>query len=765
MENSSRWIIASNRLPFSWDRAAKKLRQSSGGLVTAISGIQSDVEKIWVGSAPEGIDAETWKVQPETRGSEGQEYKPVFIEEELYSLYYNGMCNDVLWPLLHYESGMVEFSDESWQAYVDVNHMFAKEILKTAKEGDLVWIHDFHLLLVPGLLKAQNPKLKVGLFLHIPFPSSEVFRQLPVRKEILRALLCADLLGFHDYSYLRHFCSTIKVMLGVESSMLSIEREHHTTHLGVFPVSIDVAEFKREAACPEVRKTRRRFQRSLPYEKLILGVDRLDYIKGLPLKLKAFRKLLESHPELRGRVGLLQITVPSRTDVPGYKHLRQEIEQLVGEINGQFAQPGYVPVQYMFQSVKFDELLALYRLSDVLLVTSKRDGMNLVALEHIVSQRPSDPGVVVLSEFAGAISTLSHIIPTNPWDCRGTAEAVYKGLTMERSERVSRHRSMMRYLDTYSATDWAESFMASLTKRSKASVNGGTLNLSKLDPGSATMTDVLSLVSERELLVFLDYDGTVVPICDQPDQAVLKDDVKQRLREIAEMPHVHLVVVSGRDKQFLREQLGDLPIGIAAEHGAIYASKPDGPWKRLAHGDRRRWYRAARQVMSDYASRVPESFVERKKFGIAWHYRKSPKEFAAYQARKLKHDLELALSNLPVSVISGKKVIEARSAGANKGTFVRWYLENHKRHRDRAIVAFGDDQTDEDIFSSIEAPGLCIRVGHGSTVADYRIETQGEVLPLLERLVQMGASQLELPGLSLASPGEHNAKAGVSYRW
>lgn len=699
------------------------------------------------------------------RPSNGQSFQAVFIEPEIYSLYYNGMCNDVLWPLLHYESGMVDFSDESWQAYVDVNHKFAQEILKTAREGDLVWIHDFHLLLVPGLLKAQNPKLRVGLFLHIPFPSSEVFRQLPVRKEILRALLCADLLGFHDYSYLRHFCSTIKVMLGVESSMLSIEREHHTTHLGVFPVSIDVAQFKRESAMPEVRRTRRRFQRSIPYEKLILGVDRLDYIKGLPLKLEAFRTLLETHPELRGRVGMLQITVPSRTNVPVYRQLRQEIEQLVGEINGQFAQPGYVPIQYMFQSVKFEELLALYRLSDVLLVTSKRDGMNLVALEHIVSQRPSDPGVVVLSEFAGAISTLSHIIPTNPWDLRETAEAVYQGLTMDRAERVTRHRSMLRYLDTYSATDWADSFMSSLAKRSKVAKPERTVNLSQLAPSGSKMSDVMALLKDKELLVFVDYDGTLVPICDQPEQAVLKPATKNMLKQIAEQPHVQMVVVSGRDKGFLTEQLQGLPVSIAAEHGAIFADSPEGTWKRLAHGDRRRWYRAARQVMSDYASRVPESFVERKKFAIAWHYRKSPKEFAAYQARKLKHDLELALSNLPVSVIAGRKVVEARSAGANKGTFVRWYLENHAEHRRRLIVAFGDDQTDEDIFSTIDSPGIGIKVGHGSTAADYRIDSQGEVLPLLDKMVKFGANQLTLPGLTTALRADHAEDSRADYRW
>lgn len=765
MERTPRWIIASNRLPFSWNSDERKLTRSSGGLVTAISGIRSDVEKVWVGSAPEGIDRETWERQPQTKPSEGQSYQPVFIPEDLYSLYYNGMCNDVLWPLLHYESTMVRYSDESWQAYVAVNHSFAEAILEMAEEGDLIWIHDFHLLLVPGLLKAQNPNLRVGLFLHIPFPSSEIFRQLPVRKEILRALLCADLLGFHDYSYLRHFCSTVKVMLGVDSSMLAIEREQQTTQLGVFPVSIDVGQFKQESASSEVRKIRRRYQRLLPYEKLILGVDRLDYIKGLPLKLRAFRTLLKTHPELRGRVGLLQVTVPSRTDVLGYQQLRHEIEQLVGEINGEFAQPGYVPVQYMFQSVQFEELLALYRLSDVLLVSSKRDGMNLVALEHIVSQRAADPGVVVLSEFAGAISTLSHVIPTNPWDERETAEAVYQGLTMDRAERVSRHRSMMRYLDTYSATDWAESFMAALGKRRRNVRPESTINLSHLDPDGARMKDVLSLAAEKELLIIVDYDGTLVPIREKPELAVISEEARSMLHKLASLPHVEVVVASGRSTDFLEQQLGGLPLAAAAEHGALFASRIGGEWKRLAHGDRRNWYRAARRVMTDYASRVPESFVERKKFGIAWHYRKSPKEFADYQARKLKHDLELALSNLPVSVIAGRKVVEARSAGANKGTFVRWYLENHPERRERLIVAVGDDQTDEDIFSALPDPSVSIKVGHGATRADYRINSQREVLPLLQRIASFGADQMLLPGISLAANRSEERSERTAIRW
>ncbi|MCB0359833.1 MAG: trehalose-phosphatase, partial [Bdellovibrionales bacterium] len=584
-------------------------------------------------------------------------------------------------------------------------------------------------------------------FSHVPFPSSEIFRQLPVRREVLEGIVHADLIGFHDYSYLRHFCSSLSQVLGVESSMLSVRWRDHEARLGVFPVSIDVPGFKEQASRPGVRRIQKALQRGQSVEKLILGVDRLDYIKGVELKLRTFRRLLELNPEFRGKVGLLQLAVPTRTDVPGYIQLKFEIDQLVGEINGEFGTPNYAPVQYMFTSVPFEQLLALYRLADVLLVTSKRDGMNLVALEYIVTQRSNDPGVVVLSEFAGAISTLSHVIRINPWDVDGTAEAVRDGLRMERNERVRRHRTMMQFLDSYHATHWAESFMKSLGRPSAESAGEHTIDLTRGSAARQARERIRQLLADQDLLIFLDYDGTMVPIAEKPELATLSPAAKERFARLVSLAHVDAVVVSGRDSEFLEQQLAGIPVSVAAEHGAQFAFRPGSDWKRLVHGEKRRWRAITRRIMSDYTARVPGSFIERKRFGLCWHYRQSPQEFAAYQARKLKRDLDIALANLPVSVIAGRRVLEVRAGGADKGSFVRWYLENHPEMRRRTIIAIGDDRTDEDIFAAVRRPSVTIRVGAAPTSAEYRIESQTQVLELLEEFSSYGGGQLGLPGI------------------
>lgn len=729
-------ILVSNRLPVQFDSETKTFRPSSGGLVQALSGVKLEGGRLWMGAIGEDEDPASY----------GEGLHPVPIEAELYDQYYSGMSNDVLWPLFHYELDYVRFDWDIWNAYCAVNRKFAAEIARVAEPGDSVWIHDYHFFMLPHYLRELREDLKIGFFLHIPFPSSEVYRTLPVREKILSSLIDCDLVGFHDYSYLRHFVQSIHQILGLDSDMLKLERITHTTEFGVFPVSIDTPKFTKGATRAGVQKRVRELEKHRDYEILILGVDRLDYIKGIDLKLRIFNDALERFPELRNRVAMLQVAVPSRTEVPEYIKTRNEIEQLVGMINGKFATATYTPVKYLFNSVNFDELLALYRQAKVLFVTSKRDGMNLVALEYIAAQDQRDPGVVLLSEFAGAASNLSHVTLVNPWNISEAAERLAAVLALSKEARRDRHAPVLKYLNKYNATKWAASFMERLLAHS-IEVQSTTI----LAAGRAARAAAKSRRRYRELpeelrerlrdkrTILLDYDGTLVPLEEKPELAVLPANARERLRLWQERDDVELVIVSGRDPQFLSGQFADLEISMAAEHGARFYDHRKKTWTTLARGGKKReWYDPARQIMQDYSFRVPDSFIERKNFGVAWHYRKSPANFAEYQSRRLVEDLEWSLLRMPVSILRGKKVVEVRLIEASKGAFVNWYRNHHEvgKRKDAVLIAIGDDRTDEEMFEALRPAGVTIKVGMEATHAAYRLREQSEVLDFLDRLLE-----------------------------
>jgi trehalose 6-phosphate synthase/phosphatase len=705
----------------------------SGGLVSALGDVKSDMESVWVGTAPGVTEKDKVKFPPGLL--------PIFVSPDLYRKYYDGFSNDVLWPLFHYESQFVKFQWESkyvwedWESYKKVNQIFAASIAKIADNDDLIWVHDFHLFLLPKYLKEKKKKLKVGFFLHIPFPTSEIFRQLPVRRELLEGLIESDLIGFHDYSYLSHFCKTIYFILGLESSLLSVQYKDHNVQLGVFPVSIDTKKFQRKSKSASVLNRVKQLKKANAYEKLILGVDRLDYIKGIDLKLKAFREALFQNPNWVNKVTLLQIAIPSRLNVPEYVRLKMEIDRLVGQINGEFGNSHYVPVLYIFSSVSFTELTALYRVANVLFITSKRDGMNLVSLEYLAAQPEEDPGIVLLSEFAGAVSNLSHVFAINPWDIRKTAKVLAHALNMPKDVRAAMHKPMIKYLEKYTASEWARSFLKEL-KRSYEPEFQRTQIISKHKNLLRLPESLTTQLVGKKIRILLDYDGTLVPICPTPEEATLPPNTKKQLQKLIQKEKLEIVIVSARDSHFIQKQLKGLDISIACEHGAKFIDWKTKKIISLVSSDRNSWYPIARKIMNDYAYRVPGSFVEKKDYALSWHFRKSPKEFSFYQSRKLREELEMGLANLPVTILSGKKVIEARTIEANKGTFARWYIDRfwEKTPVNKIILAMGDDQTDEEMFEIIEKEGLCVKVGAGGTRANYRVSSQEEVLPFLKNL-------------------------------
>jgi len=730
----SRWLTVANRLPFSFDPETGEVKRASGGLVSALSGVKKNCQRIWVGCAPENIDRHEWSKtlkQFETASPQDWRYHPVFVDKHDYDRYYNGFCNDVLWPLLHYQSDLVSFTRESWETYRTVNQRIAEEILSIAEDDDLIWVHDFHLFLVPEFIKREKPHARVGFFLHVPFPTSELFRQLPMREEILESVLASDLVGFHDYSYLQHFCSAVLRILGHESEFFTIRGRHRTTRLGVFPVSIDTEHFMTKARDEKIRALSHEIK---PPLFTFLGVDRLDYMKGIELKLEAMRTFLRKYPHAREKVRLVQVAVPTRQGVPSYVKLAQDTARIVGEINGEFSTPTWSPIQYIHSSVSNDELVALYQSADALIVTSKRDGMNLVALEYIACQDEENPGVVLLSEFTGASSTLSHAIRINPWDFDGTADKMKIAMEMPRQEKHFRITSMQKFLRRYTATDWATRFITKLEAADPIPQRVPEIISSDRESITRVRDMILEHKPER-LLVFLDYDGTIVPIEDSPELASLPSSLREEIRALVHRyPWLKLVVISGRDSQFLQSQFEGVPIMLGSEHGAKFFDPEQNRWRRRIHRSRSSWYSIALEIVSDYARHVPRSFVEKKNFSIAWHYRQSPSDYAEAQARKLAQELELGLANLPVSIIRGKKVIEIRAIEANKGDFARSVYETQLPGT--YTLAIGDDNTDEDMFRSLKGRGISIHVGNEESDADLALTSQSQVWPFLRGLFE-----------------------------
>lgn len=723
-----RCLLVSNRLPLAYHSKLKIFTPSSGGLVSAIKGL--DPVKVgydfeWMGILTNDISSDDIQ-KLKTHPVGNLPCHPIIVPKTLYDNYYNLYCNNVLWPLFHYERNMVKHSQEGWAAYCEVNQMVANAILDEARDTDTIWVHDFQLMLVPGMVKEKRPQLKVGFFLHIPFPSSEIFRELPQRKEILNSLLRCDQIGFHDLSYLNHFRSSVQRLIG------EVPTSEKTW--GVYPISIDTEHFKNLAELPETEEWINKYSKSKKKMRWILGVDRLDYIKGILLKLQAFRHFLKRFPEEREKVQLVQIIIPSRTEVSQYKNLKREIEQMVSSINGEFGSPAWMPVQYIYHSVCEPELSALYQLSDVLFISSRRDGMNLVSLEYVMSQKDQYPGVILLSEFAGAHSTLSYAMSINPWNVTDTVMRLKDALHHPEVKRKKEMRAMKDFLTKYTSSDWAKFILRDLVIEHKKS------EVVKQLPEHGKFEWMKDLKGKR-VLFFCDLDGTLAPISPHPKDVRLQDSTIDLLQEISENKNCEFVVVSGRDKEFLEEQFLDYDFNfpLAACHGAYSFSPKDNLWHNLIPHDSTKWKDLVLEILELYTLRTPESFIEDKGHAVTWHYRNSPREFADFLANKLFFELEEAMTGQPVQVNWGKKVIEVKSIHANKGYFVQQWIQAQTKKPDY-IVAIGDDTTDEDMFNVLQdrkdIKPFCIKVGKEKTDAHYFIREQNSVNLFLQNFLE-----------------------------
>ncbi|QLG70257.1 hypothetical protein HG535_0A01950 [Zygotorulaspora mrakii] len=470
-------IVVSNRLPVTINKNAEtgqyEYKMSSGGLVTALQGLKKTSTFQWYGwPGLEIPDHEKEVVKKDLL--EKFNAVPIFLTDEIADLHYNGFSNSILWPLFHYHPGEINFDENAWLAYNEANLTFAKEICKNVHDNDVIWVHDYHLMLLPEMIRdhlTQSKKLqnvKLGWFLHTPFPSSEIYRILPVRQEILKGVLSCNLIGFHTYDYARHFLSAVQRVLNVNTLPNGVEYQGRFVNVGAFPIGIDVDTFTEGLKQEKVKKRIQELKQTFKGCKIIVGVDRLDYIKGVPQKLHAIEVFLNEHPEWIGKVVLVQVAVPSRGDVEEYQYLRLVVNELVGRINGQFGTVEFVPIHFMHKSIPFEELISLYAASDVCLVSSTRDGMNLVSYEYIACQEEKK-GTLILSEFTGAAQSLNGALIVNPWNTDELSDAINEALTLPDEKKDANWEKLYKYISKYTSAFWGESFVHELFSASNES--------------------------------------------------------------------------------------------------------------------------------------------------------------------------------------------------------------------------------------------------------------------------------------------------------
>jgi trehalose 6-phosphate synthase len=461
-----RLVITSNRLPFVLERKGGSWRSTpgSGGLVTALAPVLRDRGGLWIGWPGITGDVDVTVPMEYLSKNMGFTLRSVAMSRKELSLYYRGLSNEVLWPLFHDLQSYCNFDPAYWKAYLSINRRFASVIRDNALPEDLVWVHDYHLLCVASELRAMGTSCSLGFFLHIPFPPLDIFVKLPWRTEILRSLLDFDLIGFQTSRDRRNFIQCLRTFvrdLSIEGKgqVVTVSVPGRSVRVGYFPISIDYDEFSTGARSPEVSETAWYIHENIPKGKIVLGVDRLDYTKGIPYRLRAFAHLLEQHPELRGEITLVQIVVPSRRDIPMYQDLKVEIEGLIGEINGRYTQSGWVPIHYLHRSLDRRELLAYYRTAEIALITPLKDGMNLVAKEYCASNT-EQTGVLILSEFAGTAPQLQRgALLVNPYSIEEVAGALYRAWSMEAEERRERMRRMQQTVQKYDIYWWVDSFL------------------------------------------------------------------------------------------------------------------------------------------------------------------------------------------------------------------------------------------------------------------------------------------------------------------
>ncbi len=730
-------IIISNRLPVQLQISNGSITAvpSVGGLATGMKSVHSGGDSLWIGwsgltdeEIPEELAPQIDKALAEHGTSK------VNLSQEEVDGFYFGFSNRTIWPLFHYFLEYSEFELDSWNTYKKVNQKFADAVLASSGDEDTIWIHDYQLMLVPQMVRAQRPNIAIGFFLHIPFPSYEIFRTLPWREEVLEGLLGSDLIGFHTYDYERHFLSSVRRLLGLEVSFNEIDVSNRLVKVDSFPMGIDYKKFSTAAKnhgnnqANEQSDLQRRLnnhKESTPDAKFILSIDRLDYTKGIAKRLNAFEYFLKKHPEYKEKVRLIILAVPSRSNVPQYKLLKKEVDELVGRINGELATVSWTPIWYFYRSLPFENLIDLYTSSDIAWLTPIRDGMNLVAKEYIAT-RTDKTGVLILSEMAGSANEMNESLLINPNNFEQISESLYRAINMPIEEQKERNALLQKRLERYNVEKWANDFMNSLREQREKDA----INVSRRITENLQNTLVEKFGKAGNKILFLDYDGTLAGFHADPQKASPDKELYKLLDQLNNQPNTTVFLISGRDKDTFERWFLDKKYNMIVEHG-VWISRNGEPFSLLEQV-KNDWMEKIRPVLESFVDRTPGSFIEEKNYSLAWHYRNTDPDFGNLRATELTTVLTSLIGTDDISVLSGNKVLDIKSSNVNKGRAAMRMISEDEYD---FIFAIGDDWTDEFMFQELPKESISVKVGRQKTQAQYFVENTARVRELLQNFV------------------------------
>ncbi|MCD8741327.1 bifunctional alpha,alpha-trehalose-phosphate synthase (UDP-forming)/trehalose-phosphatase [Mucilaginibacter roseus] len=723
----SKTIIVSNRLPVKIyeDDGGFNIVTSEGGLATGLGSVYRSGDNVWLGWPGIEVTDEAQQEQVKQKLAE-KSLVPVFLSADEISGYYEGFSNEILWPIFHYyASTYSNYKQSNWEYYSAVNKKFMAAVMQIAEPGDTIWIHDYQLLLLPGLIRAEQPDVSIGFFLHIPFPSFEMFRLIPWRNELIEGMLGADLVGFHTFDDASHFITAATRLLPYNSTSNVITVDDRPVVVESFPMGIDDEKYAALTTTDRVKQEAEHLKETFKDKKLILCIDRLDYSKGILQRLQAFEMLLEAHPEYREKVVLHMIVVPSRDNVPQYKELKENIDRKVGDINARHRTIEWSPINYFYRAFPIETLSALYHTADICLVTPMRDGMNLVSKEYVAS-RTQETGVLILSEMAGASKELIDAIIVNPSNINSMAKAMVKALSMPVFEQRRRMKLMRQVVSKFNIKHWVRIFMERIREVKQMQQSMRSRHIT--DVTEQAIKKIYSKTQNR--VIFLDYDGTLVGFKSDINAAKPDEELYALLDDLNADPANQIVLVSGRGYDCLEEWFGHTKLTLIAEHGAWM--KKNGEWESIP-GLNDQWKQDVYPLLEMYVDRTPGAFIEEKNYSLVWHYRKVEKGLGELRTNELMNNLRYLINDRGLQLLPGNKVVEIKNMEINKGKATSAML--HNKDYD-FIMALGDDHTDEDIFKALPDNSLTVKVGSNISAARFYLRNHHEVRHLLHSLVQ-----------------------------